>query len=259
MNEDYLYLDLPMFKPNYEEHVRYSFSNEQEKDRLRELLCKTTNGYCMYCYTRIFSDGKINADIEHGVEKNLNDKLKDCLPNLGLACRKCNQSYKRRGEMKKEHIPLEVKEVLECFNNHECKDQALCRDFCDDYNRLRGVYTQYRNIVLQPALTSTNMSIIQYDVKGRQFIPNRLLDEEKREIVEEHIKKFCLNDTKYRTKELIRFCEDVVNGVIKPVKGRYNNLIVDVFVEKINDLDEKEYRQLCGMVVKISRAQRDYL
>ena len=260
MEKDYLHLDLPVFEPGYEDGVRYSWSNDIEKKRLRNLLCRTTNGYCMYCYTRVEVDGKISADIEHGVEKNLNDKLIDCLPNLGLSCKVCNQSTKRKGEFKKkEKIPEELQLVIESFREQECNTPALCRAACDGYMNLRDCYSKYRNIVLQPIVSAQKKSLIQYDVLKRRFVPSVCLDNEFAKLIQAHIDKFGLNDSKCRTMELIRFCKDVVDGVVKPIKGRYNNLIVDLFVDKIFGMEEKKYKAICKVILAQAAYKQDWV
>lgn len=52
----------------------------------------------MYCYTRVLVDRKMFGNLEHAIEKNNSDKLIECIPNIGLACPTCNQSFKRRNE-----------------------------------------------------------------------------------------------------------------------------------------------------------------
>lgn len=54
----------------------------------------------MYCYTRIRVDNKLYANLEHAIEKNNSDKLIECVPNIGLSCSVCNQTFKRIGEKK---------------------------------------------------------------------------------------------------------------------------------------------------------------
>lgn len=257
MMEDYLRLDIPVFKPEYEDNVRYSFSNDAEKKRLKSLLCATTRGYCMYCYAKIKIDGRINADIEHGIEKVLSDKLIDCVPNLGLSCKTCNQSYKRKGELKKDNLPHDLKVALDRFHKYACDDPSLCRMGCDEYISLRECYSKYRPIILQPGIYSAAKSIIQYDVLKRRFIPSIYIDRTLIGLVQDHIDKFCLNDPRCRTMELVRFCKDVADGFMKPIKGRYNNLIVDLFVDKISGMEEKKYKAICNVILAQAAYKQD--
>ena len=105
---DYFHLDIPIFVPLYKDNVAYSYTGTGGKELLREILCKASDGYCMYCYSRIKIDGKIYAHVEHSVEKYLSKDLENCLSNLGLDCSMCNQSYKRRRELNKDSLPNNV-------------------------------------------------------------------------------------------------------------------------------------------------------
>ncbi len=52
----------------------------------------------MYCYTRIQVAGKYMGDLEHAIERRNSVLLEECIPNIGIACPVCNESFKRIGE-----------------------------------------------------------------------------------------------------------------------------------------------------------------
>lgn len=56
--EDYLLLEIPAFKPEYKAGVPYGYGNVREKENTKAILYQASNGYCMYCYSRILIDGK---------------------------------------------------------------------------------------------------------------------------------------------------------------------------------------------------------
>lgn len=99
--EDFLFLEMPIFRPDYKRWKKYGYKNIKEKKNLIDVLEKSSEGYCMYCYSRVMVDGKLQANLEHGVEKINSEKLTECIPNIGLACFTCNQIFKRVGERKR--------------------------------------------------------------------------------------------------------------------------------------------------------------
>ena len=94
--DDIFLIEIPIFKPKYKRWKKYGYKNSTEKENLKNVLEECSNGYCMYCYTRIRVDGKFYANLEHAIEKNNSKKLVECIPNIGLACSVCNQSLKIR-------------------------------------------------------------------------------------------------------------------------------------------------------------------
>ena len=84
----------------------------------------------MYCYSRINVDNKWYGNLEHAIEKNNSYKLRECIPNIGAACMRCNQSLKRVGE-KKRIISAKVIDVFE--SNSRCswdKKKAMHSTMC---------------------------------------------------------------------------------------------------------------------------------
>ena len=110
--EDFLLIEMPAFKPEYKKWIKYGYNNPIEKNNLKDALEESTGGYCMYCYSRIRVDHKLFAHLEHAIEKNNSNKLIECIPNMGLSCAVCNQTFKRIGERKRK-IPQKTIEKYE--------------------------------------------------------------------------------------------------------------------------------------------------
>ena len=258
---DYFHLDIPVFRPVYSDNGKYNYSNHKSHKLLREVLCKASDGYCMYCYSRVKIDGKIYAHVEHAVEKALcKEKLKNCLPNLGLACARCNQSHKRKGELHKDSLPKEIARSIEKLQKMDCLKKSPCQVECSAYKDLRDCYVKHRRIVLQPFETrwETEVCLLTYDVLKREFRACKSCGKEAQKLVKEHIDKFCLNDTMCKTRELVHFCRDILDDKTKPIKGRYDNLIVDLFVDKIKNLPENSYKSVCALVVEQAFYKGEY-
>lgn len=64
------HIEMPNFSPEYEKNTKYGWSYCKYKENLRTLLNKTSKECCMYCYTRVYEDGKFFGHLEHSVEKN---------------------------------------------------------------------------------------------------------------------------------------------------------------------------------------------
>ena len=105
--EDFLLFEMPVFQPHYKKWKKYGYINLKEKNNLKTALEESTGGYCMYCYTRVRVDEKLYANLEHAIEKSNSEKLIECVPNIGLSCPVCNQTFKRIGE-KREKYPKEI-------------------------------------------------------------------------------------------------------------------------------------------------------
>lgn len=59
---------------------------------------------------------------------------------------------------------------------------------------------------------------------------------------------FNLNDSKYRTKEFVAFIEDVIEYKFIPKKNRYCNLVVELFIEKLEKMPFEKALKLCEIV-----------
>ncbi len=248
-------LEIPSFVPNYDKNTNYGCKG-LNADNLLDLLYSTTDGYCMYCYSKIYIDSKRFGHLEHSIEKRHSSvRLEECVPNIGLACPKCNQSFKKVGDKGQ----VFTKKQIESYEQVACT-QEKCTDECSAYKKLKRIYLKKRKIILQPMGITFGNHIykIQYNLLKLLFEPSISVpytDEEK-EFINQHILRFNLNDSKYRTRELLKFCEDVINGDAHLRKGKYNNYIVDLFMDKLKNLDEKSRLKLCGAIYIIGKKKR---
>lgn len=250
MNENLL-IDIPIFIPKYDKSEKYGYSKEKEKQLLKKLLLETSNGHCMYCYTRLINDNKDMSHIEHSIEKSNSYKLEDCNINIAVTCSTCNLSFKKKGENKRKL----TKEEIECFEkNSDCSN--TCTIGCNAYNDLKNNYIKKKEaeIILQPFgifnKSTKNEYKIQYDLLNQNFIYSKKYDynDYEKNFINNHIKRFNLNDAKYRTKEVIKVCEDVIDFKQIPKKERYSNLIAGLFIDKLNNMKFENVIKLCEII-----------
>ena len=97
MEENIYVLDMPDFKPVYEQNLEYGYHGKRG-ERLKQLLLGTSDYHCMYCFASLKGDRTDLGEIEHSVEKTLSSYLAECVPNMAVTCQNCNQSLKRTGE-----------------------------------------------------------------------------------------------------------------------------------------------------------------
>lgn len=245
-------LQVPLFRPEYKEGMLYGYNDKYENDLL-DLLYETTGGYCMYCYSKVEIDSKRFGHLEHAIEKkHCETRLKKCVPNIGLACPKCNQSFKRLGDN-----DVKIKDVyIESLKNCKCTSNS-CKKTCVAYENLKSDYIEKRNIILQPIGVKLGKKElrIQYNLSTFHFEPSSLenYSDAERDFINEHIKKFNLNDSQYRTKELFKFCDDIIHGDKNLRKGKYNNLIVDLLIEQMQDVDIDDLVQFCEMIITLGK------
>lgn len=252
MDESIYILDMPDFRPVYSQKVLYGYSGKKG-EKLKELLLETSNFHCMYCFASLKGDRTDLGEIEHSIEKTLNDHLIECVPNMAVTCKNCNQSLKRTGEKQRKDKILPYIDQYE--KELDCQG-AQCKAFCDAYGRLRSRYCRLNKLNLQPFGMRGEFSgleyRIQYDIMKAEFIPSRKYgyDKEDIEILEHHIRQFKLNDTGFRTEALLEFIEDTIeaDGKYSKHKNKYSNYIVDLFVKKIQRYTAKEILKICERI-----------
>ncbi len=257
--EDFLRLEIPSFVPVYEEGITYGYKNAKEKARTKEVLCNASKGYCMYCFCRIQTDGKIHGNLEHAIEKNNSEQLVECIPNIGLACQYCNQSFKRLGE-KKRKLPLKIIKQFEekspCHAGRRKQCTVPCsalRELQDSYSRQDGA-----QILLQPMKVMGQQTgewlELEYDVLNMEFQPASACSysEEEKDFIREHIKRFRLNDPQFRSRKLFLFLQEVIdaNGSLQNDNG-YENKMVELFADKLKDKTKEERLKICNSIYKI--------
>lgn len=252
-----LLFSIPLFQPVYPEteKIPFGYTTEKEKLNLKTILSKSSLGYCMYCYKRIDVDGKNDGHLEHGIERQNSDKLSNCVPNIGISCATCNLSFKRRGEKKRK---LSASSIQRFENNAICP--TCCATPCPALRKLQEEYSQRpgSEILIQPlgvyGPDSGAPLRLQYDVLKAQFVPstNYPYSDAEKSFIEKHILRFNLNDTKYKTKELIEFITEIVNNEGKIPRHTGNNLIVVLFSRYLNGKKSDEILKICSMIYSIS-------
>lgn len=257
--EDFLTLQMPAFKPKYKKWKRYGCTNAVEKSNLRTVLEASTEGYCMYCFSRIRVDQKLYANLEHAIEKENSDKLIECIPNIGLSCTLCNQTFKRIGEQKRK-LPIEIIDHYEKSCKCSVENRKQCTVACKALRELQKSYSHLSEaeIILQPmgikGEDSYEELALQYNVLKMIFEPAKdrhtYSDRELR-FIEAHINRFRLNDSQYRTRQLYDFVQNVIDSNGKMPTYEYNNLIVKLFCEKLSDKSQEEIVKICESIFRI--------
>lgn len=257
--EDFLLLKIPSFKPQYKKWKKYGYINATERNNLKMILEESTNGYCMYCFTRIRVDGKLYADLEHAIEKRNSDKLIECVPNIGLSCSVCNQTFKRIGERKRK-LADDVVEKFEKRCKCSLKIRKQCTVACGALRELQKNYSGLfgAEIILQPmgirGDDSKEEFALQYNVLNMEFEPAKekhTYSNKELCFINAHINRFRLNDPKYRSTKLYDFVRNIVDNNGKVPVYEHNNLIVELFREKLSGKSQKEILKICENIFMI--------
>ena len=257
--DNMLILEIPIFRPKYKKREKYGYKNIEEKENLKAVLENSSKSYCMYCYSRIRVDGKLNANLEHAIEKKNSDKLIECIPNIGIACPTCNQKYKRKDE-KKRILPSNIIREYEQKSKCTIINRKQCIVPCTALKNLQKEYSALEGgkIILQPmgiiGSDSKENLMIQYDVLKMLFQPAycfHTYSEDEKEIIDTHIKRFRLNDSKYRTRQLYDFLKITIDSGGKIPRYEYNNLVIELFSEQLEKKTEKEILKICEKIYSI--------
>lgn len=257
--DNILILEIPKFYPKYKRREKYGYKNTKEKENLKVVLEDSSKGYCMYCYTRMRVDGKLYANLEHAIEKKNSEKLIECIPNIGIACPICNQVFKRKGEKKRILSPNVIHEY-ESKSKCTLSKRKQCTVPCFALKTLQKQYNvlDEGKIILQPMGIIGNDSKeslnIQYDVMNMEFQPANSFhtySDVEREIIDTHIKRFRLNDPKYRTRQLYDFIKNVIDNSGKIPCYEYNNLIIELFSERLKKKSPEEILKICESIYSV--------
>lgn len=240
--EEIFILELPNYKVEFETNKDYKYGSDRGEENLKEVLIKSSREYCMYCYTRIIVDGKNYGQLEHTIEQSIAPVLSKCHHNISIACPTCNLSLKKKEQKKRK---IEIRDDLKC--DFSCGNMP-----CEIYYEVANAYVlnlinkddikkfilKPRGIIQNDAFSKEVYYKVAYDLLNFKFIPyedERYLPESKK-YIEEHIEKFYLNDEKYRTREIVKVIEDILNLEKIPNKTRYNNLVAEIFIEKLEKI-----------------------
>lgn len=257
--ENFLYLNIPIFHVKYKKWKKYGYVKSKEKENTEEALSNASGGYCMYCYSRIKVDNKWYGNLEHAIEKNNSNKLVECIPNIGMSCPVCNQSFKRIGERKRK-VPDSVRKRFEEKSKCTLEKRKQCTVPCKELRNLQAAYSGMpgAEIILQPmgilGRQSKEPLALQYDVLKMEFLPNTALHTysgEELVFINRHIQRFRLNDPKFRTRSLAEFVKNVIDsgGILQQYE--YNNLIVQLFADKIKEKTAEERLAICSKLYPI--------
>lgn len=257
--ENFLTIKIPSFKPKYKKSIKYGYANVVEKSNLKTVLEESTGGFCMYCFSRVRVDQKLYANLEHAIEKGNSDQLIECVPNIGLSCALCNQTFKRIGERKRK-LPVEVIDRYEKGSKCSVENRKQCAAACNALRELQKSYSCLpgAEIILQPmgirGEDSQEELALQYNVLKMMFEPAKdehTYSDRELEFIEAHINRFRLNDSQYRTRELYDFVQNVIDTDGKMPTYEYNNFIVKLFREKLSGKPREEIVKICKSVFLI--------
>lgn len=256
---DCLCLEIPEFQVKYNKHKKYGCKKSEERENLKSALNKASGEYCMYCYSRLKVDNKWYGNLEHAIEKSNSDKLIECIPNIGMTCSICNQTFKRIGEQNRKVSQLE-KDEFEKKSKCTINNRKQCTVPCKALRNLQVSYSEKdkAEILLQPmgvkGRYSDELLAVQYDVLNMRFLPCTNLhnySEEELLFINRHIQRFHLNDPKYRTHALKDFVKNVIDNNGKIPVYEYNNLVVELFLEKIKEKTQEERLDICCKIYPI--------
>lgn len=254
MEQDLLMIDIPKFTVNYGPE-KYSYNKSiKGKKNLKRILYQSCSDYCMYCYNRIKIDNNEYGHLEHSIEKAISSsELKECIPNVGIACSVCNDKYKKIGE----RYRRPNKETIQKFKSSvSCKGN--CHIPCKAYIDLKKAYLKNKKaqFIMQPlGVTSEDLGIdskhdllLQYDIIETKYIPSTKIEYIKKEkdFLYNHIDMFQLNSDERKMKQLYKFLCDTIERGGRYSKIDYNNLVVQLFVEQVlKDKTQKEVLNIC--------------
>lgn len=251
-----LILEMPIFHPKYKRWEKYGYTKAKEKENLKVVLENSSNSYCMYCYSRVRVDGKLYANLEHAIEKKNSLKLVECIPNIGLTCSMCNQVFKRKDEQKR-ILSKEIVQLFETESKCTLEKRKQCTVPCKALRKMQKQYNALPDgkMILQPMGVSGNITkeelALQYDIMNMEFQPannTHTYSEEEKIFIDTHIKRFKLNDPKYRTRQLYDFIKNVIDNNGKIPQYEYNNLIVELFSKQLEGKAATEILKICNSI-----------
>lgn len=241
MKKDVLMIDLPKYHVEYPDK-KYSYLPGKGRENLKKTLYRASKNYCMYCYNRIKVDGNEYGHLEHAIESSIAPaKLKNCVPNIGIACPVCNDKYKRIGE--KQRVP-DYQDIVDFSKEAGCSEE-FCKKPCEAYQRLKRAYLKRRNaqFLMQPlGVSSADIGIaekrelkLQYDVLNNTYLPSKKEQYSKKEeeFLIHHIDMFSLNSVERKSTQMVKFLRDTIQKEGDYPRVEYNNQVVELFVETI--------------------------
>lgn len=140
------------------------------------------------------------------------------------------------------------------FEKDGCKKYD-CKGMCGKYEKLRREYVKNGKILIQPFETKLEKNghslKLQYDLLKCKYIPSQSEGqyvEEELAIINEHIKLFGLNSPERKNYEIAKYCKNVIDNESLMNGIEYNNLVVDLFRKKLQNLEIREAIKVCKIV-----------
>ncbi|MCW6079693.1 hypothetical protein [Clostridium sporogenes] len=254
------------YEVDYPKENKKYYSQTYKKD-IQRVLLEASKNYCMYCGKNLKIDSNFQFDIEHSIEKAGDEKsqkidfLMHCKFNLSVACRSCNQIYKKR------MIEKLKAEIIE--KNINCS-KLTCKTPCKEYLDIKKEYLNLNSIILQPmgvCFGENRQCKIEYDLLKHIFKP--LIDEKTSvnevNFIQEHISRFHLNREMFSecileiSEMIIVLIEEFggnisISSMIKVLSIQtYNNVIGEIYIKFIDHYfnDVKQLYEFCKLMIVI--------
>lgn len=254
MKKDVLMIDLPQYRVEYSDK-KYSYLPGKGRENLKKALYKASRNYCMYCYNRIKIDGNEYGHLEHAIESSIApEKLKNCIPNIGIACPVCNDKYKKIGE--KQRVP-DNQDIDDFKKGADCRKE-FCRKPCEAYQRLKRAYLTRSNaqFLMQPlGVSATDIGgtqervlKLQYDVLNNTYIPSKKerYSPKEKDFLMHHIDMFGLNSVDRKSTQMVKFLKDTIQKEGHYTELECNNQVVELFIETVlKGKSAKEVLKIC--------------
>ncbi|MGD1834857.1 MAG: hypothetical protein ACPKQO_03960 [Nitrososphaeraceae archaeon] len=237
------------FEVCHSERNVLNYSGQKNKDLIKEKLTKVSNGYCMYCGNLLVVNNKNMGHLEHTIEKKQNTieikYLKHCKYNISIACPVCNTSLKKNMQQ------ISIDNLGYWTDN--------CNQPCSTYITNCEVYKKLNNIILLPGGSRNGADTcyleIDYNLLRLRYEPklNHDYSDEDKMIIDNHISKFMMNSEKYMPIDILLVCEFVVKYLDIPDEKYNNNVIADIFINKLRGYDDFDnVLKLCRLILIMS-------
>lgn len=225
------------------------YYNEGNKAEIRDRLYNISKGYCMYCGNKIKINNREYGQVEHSVERSQGGQkikyLTHCKFNMSIVCSNCNNSLK-----KKNILPITVDSDYECYEK--------CEKICKEYSKNYKEHINKNRIILMPygikCKDIDEFYEIDYNLLRLLFTPAKkdIYNSNDIDIIRNHIERFGLNSSKTMPIQILEVCEDVLRNGCIPLKGRYDNVIADIFIDYLNGIIKENVIKLCEIILIVS-------
>ena len=202
-----------------------------------------------------FGQDQINDIIEKIANETMNHS--DCIVIGDNSCGKSLLLKKFIERKLKRRISEKVLEKFEVESKCSLENRKQCTVPCNALRKLQDQFSSLpeAQIILQPSgmkgkYTKEPLKL-QYDVLNMEFQPANnfhTYSKSEKEFIESHIKRFKLNYSKYRTKQLFDFIRNVIDQEGSIPQYEYNNWIVEQFRKQIESKTAEEILKICKVI-----------